>query len=147
MTPERYVQEFTDPDTGEVDGVTFDPVEIWTEAGWEMIPAGFRFSFRTIQAPARRLLRADEIPLVILREWHRAGRNSPHGATERAFRLELIKRAQDRRRATKGRFWRFLIDRARLEVICFMVRAWGIIARWYVCENAKCTTKSRGAFK
>jgi hypothetical protein len=71
MTLERYVQEFTDPETGETDGVTFEPIEIWTEAGWEIIPAGFRFSFREIPEPARKLLRDDEMPLFILLEWHR----------------------------------------------------------------------------
>ena len=69
MNPERYVQEFTDPETGETDGVTFEPVEIWTEAGWEIIPAGFRFSFRAIPSPVRKLLRDDEMPLCILLEW------------------------------------------------------------------------------
>lgn len=147
MTICKYVQEFTDPDTGEVDGVTFEPIETWTEAGWEIIPAGFRFSFRAIPEPARRLLRADEIPLCILREWHIAAGNGPRGGIERAFRQELIKYARKRQNATAGRFWRFVKDRARLEVICFMVRVWGMIARWYVCENKKCTTKSRGTFK
>lgn len=132
MNPARYVQEFTDPETGEVDGVTFEPVEIWTEAGWEVIPAGFRFSFREIPAPARRLLRDDEIPLYILREWLRAAGNSPRRATERAFRSELIKRARKRQNATAARFWRFLKDRARVEVICFMVRLFGMLQRWYI---------------
>jgi hypothetical protein len=135
MTPERYVQEFTDPETGEVDGVTFEPGEIWTEAGWEIIPAGFRFSFQSIPAPARKLLRDEEVPLCILREWHRTARKQPHRATENAFRLELIKYSRKHQNATEGRFWRFVKDRARVEVICFMVRAWGIIARWYISKR------------
>lgn len=131
----RYVQEFTDPETGEVDGVTFEPVEIWTEAGWEIIPAGFRFSFQSIPAPVRKLLRDYEIPLYILREWHRAAGKQPHRATERAFRLELIKYSRKIQNAKEGRFWRFVKDRARIEVICIMVRAWGIIARWYIFKK------------
>ena len=130
MTPEQYVQEFTDPETGDVDGVTFEPVEIWTEAGWEMIPAGFRFSFRAIPAPARHLLRDDEIPLVILHEWQKRGKNSQDRAAGRTFRLELIKRAQKRQNATVGRLWRFVKDRARVEVICAMVRLFGMLKRW-----------------
>lgn len=135
MTPERYVQEFTDPETGEIQGLTFEPVEIWTEAGWEMIPAGFRFSFQSIPAPARKLLRDDEFPLCIHREWRRAAGNSPRGAIERAFRLELIKRAQKRQNATGGHFWRFVADRIRVEVVCVMVRLFGMIARWYVFKK------------
>lgn len=131
----RYVQEFTDADSGKVDGVTFEPIEVWTEAGWEIIPAGFRFSFQSIPAAARRLLRDEEIPLCILREWHIAAGKQPHGATERAFRQELIKWARKRQHATVGRFWRFLKDRARLEVIAAMVRAWGIIQRWYISKR------------
>jgi len=132
MTPERYVQEFTEPETGEVDGVTFEAIEIWTEAGLEIIPPGFRFSFQSIPAAARNLLRDDEIPLCILREWHKAAGNSPHGATERAFRVELIKGTRKQQNATAGRFWRFVKDRIRAEVICLMVRLFGMIARWYV---------------
>lgn len=135
MTPARFVQEFTDQDTGEVDGVTFEPVEIWTEAGLEIIPPGFRFSFQSIPKPTRKLIRADEIPLFILREWHRTAGNSQRGAAERAFRRELIKGTRKRPNATAGRFWRFAKDRIRIEVICFMVRAWGIIARWYVLKK------------
>ena len=135
MNPERYVQEFTDPETGEVDGVTFEPVEIWTEAGWEMIPAGFRFSFQSIPAAARNLLRDDEIPLFILREWHRAAGKQPHRATERAFRSELIKYSRKRQNAKQGRFWRFVKDRGRLEVICVMVRLFGMIQRWYILKK------------
>jgi hypothetical protein len=135
MTPERYVQEFTDPETGETDGVTFEPLEIWTEAGWEIIPACFRFSFRTIPGPARKLLRDDEMPLCILREWHRIAGKQPHGATERAFRRELIKHARKRQNATEGHFWRFLKDRARVEVISIMLRCWGIIQRWYIFDK------------
>lgn len=135
MKPARYVQEFTDPETGEISGVTFEPVEIWTEAGWEIIPAGFRFSFQSIPAPARKLLRDEEIPLCILREWHRAAGKQPRGATERAFRLELIKYSRKRQNATAGRFWRFVKDRARVEVICVMVRLFGMIQRWYVFKK------------
>jgi hypothetical protein len=131
----RYVQEFTDPETGELDGVTFEAIELWTEAGWEMIPAGFRFSFQSIPAAARKFIRDDEIPLCILREWHRAAGKQPSGATERAFRSELIKYSQKQQNATAGRFWRFVINRIRLEVICFMVRAWGIIQRWYISKK------------
>lgn len=130
MTPERYVQEFTDQETGDVDGVTFEPVEIWTEAGWEMIPAGFRFSFRTIPATVRRLLRDDEIPLVILHEWQKRGKNNPDKAAGRTFRLELIKRAHKRQSATEGRFWRFVKDRTRVEVVSAMVRLFGMLKRW-----------------
>jgi hypothetical protein len=135
MTPDRYVQEFTDPETGEVDGVTFEPVEIWTEAGWEVIPAGFRFSFREIPAPARRLLRDDEIPLCILREWHRTAGEQPSGANVGALRRELIKYSKKRQNATAGHFWRFLKDRARVEVICFMVRLFGMLQRWYIFKR------------
>lgn len=135
MTPERYVQEFTDPETGEVDGVTFEPIEIWTEAGLEIIPPGFRFSFQSIPAAARKLLRNDEIPLYILREWHRAAGKQPRGAAERAFRVELIKGTRKRQNATAGRFWRFVKDRIRVEVISAMVRLFGMIARWYVFKK------------
>jgi hypothetical protein len=132
---EQYVQEFTDPDTGEISGATFEPLEFWTEAGWEMIPAGFRFSFRSIPAPVRKMIRKDEIPLLILLEWRRASGNSPRGGMWSGFRHELIKRARKRQNATEGRFWRFLTDWARLEVICFMVRLFGIIRAWYVFKN------------
>lgn len=132
MTPERYVQEFTDPETGEVDGVTFEPLEIWTEAGWEIIPAGFRFSFRTFPAPVRKLLRDEEILLLVLLEWHRTARNTPRWAIERAFRLGLIKWAYKRKVAKKGPFWRFVKDLVRVEVIYFMVRLFGMIQWWYI---------------
>lgn len=135
MTPERYVQEFTDPETGEVQGVTFEPVEIWTDAGLEIIPPGFRFSFQTIPAPARKLLRDEEIPLCILREWHRTAGNSQNGGAERDFRAELIKGARKRQNATVGHFWRFVKDRIRVEVICGMVRLFGMIARWYISKR------------
>lgn len=135
MMPGRYVQEFTDPETGEIQGLTFEPLEIWTEVGWEVIPAGFRFSFQSIPAPVRKLLRDDEIPLYILREWHSATGNIQNGGAERDFRVELIKGTRKRQNATAGRFWRFVKDRIRVEVICLMVRLFGMIARWYIFKR------------
>jgi hypothetical protein len=132
MTLGRYVQEFTDQETGQVQGVTFEAIELWTEAGWEVIPAGFQFTAQTIPKQVRKLLKDEEIPLCILREWHRTARIKPDRATERAFRRELIKYQQKRKGAKKGRFWRFVKDRARLEVISLMVRAFGIIQRWHL---------------
>lgn len=131
----HYVQEFTDPETGEIDWVTFEPVDLWTEAGWEVIPAGFRFSLQNIPAPARRLIRDDEFPLFILREWRRAAGKQPSGATVGALRRELIKCSRKRQNATAGHFWRFLKDRARVEVICFMVRLFGMLQRWYIFKR------------
>ena len=142
MRPERYVQEFTDPETGEIDGVTFEPIEIWTEAGLEIIPPGFRFSFQSIPKQTRKLLRDDEIPLCILREWHKAAGNSRKGGAEHAFRVELIKGTRKRQNATVGRFWRFVKDRTRVEVICLMVRSYGIIARWYIAKNKSVPRKA-----
>lgn len=147
MIPARYVQEFTEQDTGEIHWVTFEPLEIKTEAGWEIIPAGFRFSLQSIPEPVQKLLRDDEIPLCILREWHKTAGNNRKGGAERNFRAELIKCTRKRQNATKGRFWRFVKDRIRAEVICLMVRCWGIVARWYILKNKKCTTKSWGCFK
>lgn len=135
MNLQRYVQEFTDADTGKVDGVTFEPIEIWTAAGLVIIPPGCRFSFNDLPETARRLLRDDEIPLCILREWQQTAGKQPDGAAGRVFRRELIQRARKRQRATEGRFWAFLKDRARVEVISCMVRLFGIIARWYILKK------------
>lgn len=132
MTLEAYAQEFTRSD-GRSEFVTFEPIELWTDVGQEIVPPGFQFSFQSIPAPARELLLLDdEIPLFILLEWHRTARKHPSGAAERAFRSELIKYQRKRQNATEGRFWRFLRDRARAEVIFLMVRTFGIIARWYI---------------
>lgn len=135
MTLERYAQEFTDPETGEVDGVTFEALEFWTEAGWEIIPAGFRFSLRAIPAIIRKLLRPEEIPLLILHEWHIAAKNSPRRDAVRLLRRDLIKCLRKRQSAGKGRFLRFFAGMAKVEVICIMVRLFGMIRRWYICNK------------
>ena len=131
----RYAHDFTDEQTGKSEFVTFEPIELWTEVGQEIIPPGFRFSFRSMPETVRKLIRDDEIPLFILLEWRRTAENKPRGAAERNFRRELIKYTQKCQNATEGRFWRFLKGRVRAEVICFMVRCFGIFLRWGVFKR------------
>lgn len=133
MSLERYVQEFTDPETGEVAWATFEAIEIWTASGWEIIPPGVKFSFAVPEA-ARKLLKPDEIPFCILREWRRNAGETPQNAVERIFRRSLIKYQRERKNAAVRDFWGFLKNRLRIEVICFMARAWGIVL-WYILRK------------
>ena len=121
---DRYVQIFTDQDTGRLDRVTFEPIEVWTEAGLEIIPAGFRF---TIPETARKLTRADEIPLCILYQWRQTGRNRPYRAAVGMFRRELIKYTRKRHKPTRGRFLAFLKDRARIELLILVIRIYSVV--------------------
>lgn len=86
MTLEGIAQEFT-CEGGEVERITAEPLEFSTEAGWEIIPAGFRFRFR---APRWFRLSDTEQTACVLYEWHKTTRNRTRWAAVRILRRNLI---------------------------------------------------------
>ena len=111
---DRYVQSFTDSETGKVDSVTFEPIEVWTESGLEIIPPGFRLDIPDI---IQKLIRPDELPLYILCAWLRTCRNSPQTSAVCVLRREAIKYARRRLKANTGRFLAYVADRLRIELV------------------------------
>jgi hypothetical protein len=112
MTPEKYVQCFTDPDSGEVEQITTEPLEYWTADGWEIIPAGFR-----IQTVPFFRLDSEEIRICLLHQWRRTAKNTPRVPAVRTLRRDLIIYTGERYKGITGRFWAFLLDRLKIELL------------------------------
>lgn len=115
MTVERFAQEFTDTDSGEVERITTEPLEYWTEVGWEIIPAGFQFN----GLPFFRL-DPDESRLCLLYEWHRIAKRTPRALAVRLLWRELIKYTRSKQNGNTGRFWAKLQGLARIAAICLL---------------------------
>lgn len=126
MNLETIVQEFTHEDSGEVERITAEPLEFYTEAGWEIIPAGFRFRF---SSPRWLRLSDQEKTACVLYEWHRTARNRPRWAAVRILRRNLINYTAQRQNATSGRFWGFVRGRARAEALAVMIPVCWLIFR------------------
>jgi hypothetical protein len=112
MTPEKYVQCFTDTDSGEVERITTEPLEYWTADGWEIIPSGFR-----IQSVPFFRLDSEEIRICLLHQWRRTAKNTPRVPAVMALRRDLINYTRERYKGITGRFWAFLRDRIKIELL------------------------------
>lgn len=117
MMPDRYVQSFTDGDSGVVERITTEPLEFWTANGWEVIPAGFRF--RSLDVPFFRL-DPEETLLCLLYQWRRTVKRTPCAAAVWLLRRDLIKYTLRPKGTAESGFWAKLKNWARIAAICLL---------------------------
>lgn len=129
MIVTNHVQEFTNNDTGEIDGVTFQALELWTADGLEIIPAGVRFQYQKLPKVIKKLVKDNEIPLLILREYHLIKNNKPISTIERGFRANLIKHIANKKTALKPPKTWYFVNRLRIEFICIVLRLVNVCSR------------------
>jgi hypothetical protein len=126
---EKVVQEFTSDGLFDFDSITFEALEFWTDVGWEIVPAGYRFQFQKLPKVIKRLIRDDEIILFVFREYNLATIKKPTSVVERQFRQFLIKNTEIKKRAVKKGFMAKFKERLRIEFICLSLRVINLCSR------------------
>jgi hypothetical protein len=129
MSDNIVVQEFTSDGLFDFDSITFEALEFWTDLGWEIVPAGYRFQFQRLPKVIKNLIRDNEIILFVFREYNLVMNNKPTSTIERQFRKFLIMNTQIKKRALKKGFMAKFKERLRIEFICLTLRVLNLYSR------------------
>lgn len=129
MSDNIVVQEFTSEGLFNFDSITFEALEFWTDLGWEIVPAGYRFQFQKLPRFIKKLIRDNEIILFVFREYNLAMNKKPTSVIERQFRKFLIMNMQIKKRALKTGFMAKFKERLRIEFICLSLRVMNLCSR------------------
>ena len=122
-------QEFRYEDTGNVEKMTFDALEFWTDAGQEIITPGFQFRLSEVPKIARKLVKREDIEDIVHHEWQITTGNKPRRAADGVLIRALIKRTCGKRIAREIGFWLFIAELLRIIVLYIAVRAFGMMRK------------------